>query len=121
MPGPAALSGDDDRTRNPTNIVRTRKKNEAWCFPESPAFYAEWLHDDDPDMLAELRGPVLNVGSPQSELADEILELFRKVLMTDERYIARVKRHYQMFRDKVDGRSRRRSRRGVLSKKKRHK
>ncbi len=88
---------------------------------ESPAFYAQWLHDDDPDILAELQGPVLNMGSPQSELADGILELFCMVLLKDQLYIERIKRHYQMFRERIDGRPRRRARRGVLPKKKRHK
>ena len=88
---------------------------------ESPAFYAKWLHDDDPAMLAELQGPVLNMGSPQSELAGGILTLFRKILLRDEVYIERVKRHYQMFRDKIDSRPARTVPRVVRRHKKRHK
>jgi len=31
------------------------------------------------------------------------IELFRNILLPDEAYIERVKRHYEMFREKVDG------------------
>lgn len=74
----------------------------AWGW-ESPEFYAAWLHDDDPDSMAELIGPTLNLGSPQSELAGGILGLVRDVLLKDKAYVERVKRHYRQFRDKIDG------------------
>ncbi len=70
---------------------------------ESPAFYAKWLRHEDPRISAELQGPVLNFGSPQSHLATGILEMFSNVLLPDELYIERVKRHYWMFRNKIDG------------------
>jgi hypothetical protein len=70
---------------------------------ESRQFYARWMGDDDPLMLAELKGPVLNMGSPQSNLAGRILELFSDVLLNDTAYMERVKRHYRMFRDEIDG------------------
>ena len=70
---------------------------------ESREFYAKWLHHDNPRSLAELQGPVLNFGSPQSRLAPVILKLFSNVLLPDKPYIQRVKRHYRMFRDKIDG------------------
>ncbi|MFH1008279.1 MAG: hypothetical protein V1800_12390 [Candidatus Latescibacterota bacterium] len=74
----------------------------AWGW-ETPEFYAKWLHDDDPNTIAELIGPSLNFGSPETELADGILDLFRNVLLQDETYVDRVKRHYRQFRNKVDG------------------
>jgi hypothetical protein len=45
----------------------------------------------------------LNLASPQSENAPALLELFRRVLLVDPGYVARVKRHYEMFRSKVGG------------------
>lgn len=69
---------------------------------ESSEFYEKWLHEDDPHMIKNLQGPVLNLSSPQSEFANGILELFCKVLLTDSAYIERVKRHYRMFRKKID-------------------
>ena len=77
----------------------------AWGW-EPPEFYAKWLHDDDADMIAEIIGPSLNLGSPETELADGILDLVRNVLLQDDLYVERVKRHYRQFRNKIDGRSR---------------
>ena len=71
---------------------------------ESPEFYARWLHDDDPTMIEELRGPALNLGSPQSRLAPAILEIVKNVVLRDSAYVDRLKAHYRMFRDKIDKR-----------------
>jgi hypothetical protein len=73
----------------------------AWGW-ESRAYYAHWLHDDDPEMIAEMQGPVLNVGSPQSKYATEILDLAESLLLSDPMYVDRIKRHYAMFRAKID-------------------
>jgi hypothetical protein len=69
---------------------------------ENPQFYARWMKDDSPKVIEELRGPILNMGSPQSSLAPAVLELVRDVLLQDELYVERLKIHYRMFRDKVD-------------------
>ncbi|MBN1492419.1 MAG: SEC-C domain-containing protein [Phycisphaerae bacterium] len=69
---------------------------------EDEAFYARWMKDDDPLVIETLKGPTLNLGSPQSDLAPAILDLVTKVALTDTAFIERVKRHYRMFRDKVD-------------------
>jgi len=74
----------------------------AWGW-DSPEFYANWLSEGDPQMVAELMGPVLNVGSPQSELAGALLDIVRDVLLQDEAYVERIKRHYRDFRAKIDG------------------
>ena len=77
----------------------------AWGW-ESPDFYARWLHDDDQDMIAELIGPSLNLGSPETELANGILDLIVNVLLQDDLYVERVKQHYRQFREKIDGKAR---------------
>ena len=69
---------------------------------ESPAFYVKWMRDKDPQVLAHLMGPILNMGSPQSEFANLLLELFTKKLLPDSDYIERVKRHYTLFRQCID-------------------
>ena len=69
---------------------------------ESAEFYARWLHDDDPEMIKELQGPILNRLSPQSELAPAILEAVGNLVLRDQLYVERLKRHYRMFRDKID-------------------
>lgn len=70
---------------------------------ESPRYYRKWLGYDDPFAISDLKGPALNVGSPQSRLAPALLNLFRDILLRDEAYIERIKRHYLMFRAKIDG------------------
>ena len=50
----------------------------------------------------ELRGPILNLGSPQSVHAEAILELFTTLLLPDYAFMDRVKRHYRLFRATVD-------------------
>ena len=76
----------------------------AWGW-EKPAFYAKWLGDDDLNAVVDLKGPILNLPSPQTALAPAILELARNLLLRDPDYVARIKRHYRLFRDKVDGKS----------------
>ena len=70
---------------------------------ESPEFYANWMNNDDPYIVAALKGPSLNLGSPQSKQAPALLELVRTVLLQDKAYLERIKRHYSMFRQKIDG------------------
>jgi hypothetical protein len=91
-------------------IISSHSKDErveaviAWGW-ESCGFYKKWLRSDDPQMVAELQGPVLNIGSPQSELAPALLNLVRDVLLQDPAYVERVKEHYWAFRNKVEGRN----------------
>lgn len=74
----------------------------AWGW-EDIDFYAKWFKYNHPRAVADLKGPVLNVGSPRTKLAPAILELVREVLLRDPAYIERIKRHYQMFRVEIDG------------------
>ncbi len=69
---------------------------------ESADFYRQWTIRDDPGVVRELQGPVLNPLSPQSEIAPALLELMRTLVLKDPAYVARLKRHYQMFKEKVD-------------------
>jgi hypothetical protein len=69
-------------------------------------FYARWSGENDPAMIDELKGPVLNLGSPQSTLGSAILEMIATMVLPDQRYVDRVKRHYAKFRGEVDRRQR---------------
>ena len=66
---------------------------------------------DDQDLHRRLltgpdRAPTKgNLGSPGTELSAAILDLARDVLLQDNSYVDRVKRHYQQFRRKVDTRT----------------
>ena len=92
----------------------------AWGW-ETPEFYARWMRRADPEVVAELIGPVLNLGSPQSELAPGILKLAKRTLLSDEAYVERVKRHYRLFRDSIDGKANRQGKRAASKKRKRRK
>ncbi len=85
---------------------------------ESPRFYAKWLGADDPLMIEALRGPVLNLGSPQSALAPALLDMMKKVVMRDQAYLERIKHHYAMFRERIE-QSQARSRRRTKERKRR--
>jgi len=74
----------------------------AWGW-ETTDFYAAWMKDDDPEVVASLKGPVLNLGSPATALAPALLELTRTVLLQDVHYVERIKRHYQTFRQQIEG------------------
>ncbi len=70
---------------------------------EKEKFYAKWLSEDNPALIKEMRGPSLNMASPQSELAPAILALTERVLLRDPQYTDRIKRHYKMFREQIEG------------------
>jgi hypothetical protein len=70
---------------------------------ETKAFYAKWMGNADLATLVEMQGPILNPGSSQSPLAPEILRLTEEVLLKDPAYLERIKRHYALFRQKIEG------------------
>ncbi len=65
---------------------------------ESTSFYLKWLGVNDKKMLAELKGPALNVGSRQTDKATILLKMFTDLLLTDATYLQRVKKHYSIFK-----------------------
>ena len=69
---------------------------------ESREFYVAWMGDDEPMVTDELKGPALNLASPQSALSPVLLKFASKVLLGDEDYVERIKRHYHLFRKKID-------------------
>ncbi|KAF5437251.1 hypothetical protein C5S35_04985 [Candidatus Methanophagaceae archaeon] len=68
---------------------------------ENRKFYADWFGDNDPQAIAELQGPALNLFSHQSELAPILLDKIKYVL-NDKNYVERIKRHYRMFKDLIE-------------------
>ncbi|RPI79177.1 MAG: hypothetical protein EHM41_24070 [Chloroflexi bacterium] len=69
---------------------------------EDSAFYAHWYRQNDPSIIRELQGPILNPSSKQSELAPALLSLVRNTLLKDPAYIDRLKRHYWTFKETID-------------------
>lgn len=73
----------------------------AWGW-ESAAFYKKWMHGGTSKDIKMLQGPILNLGSPETALSTVVLDLFKQILLPDPVYTDRVKRHYKLFRDKVE-------------------
>ncbi len=69
---------------------------------ESEEFYARWFRRDDPDIIRQMQGPILNPGSEQVAFAPALLKVVRDTLLADPAYIERLKQHYRMFKEKVD-------------------
>jgi hypothetical protein len=69
---------------------------------EDVAFYAKWMKYGNETDAVHLKGPVLNLGSPATDLAPALLEVVRSILLRDPEYVERIKRHYTMFREKID-------------------
>jgi len=87
------------------NVISRKRKEIVAVIAfgwESEAFYAKWYRRNDPAIIRQMQGPILNPGSPQSELAPALLKKVREVLLADPAYVARLKRHYQIFKEKVD-------------------
>ncbi len=68
--------------------------NYGW---ESVEFYTQWLHGDA-DGGSELANASLDPLYRQSEYAEYLLELFRDVVNSDPDYVARLARHYELFK-----------------------
>ena len=89
--------------------IASRKRNTSVAVVafgwENASFYRKWYHGKNEEIariiIQEMVGLHLNSASPQSELAPAILEMVRDVLQ-DPAYVARLKRHYRMFKEKVD-------------------
>lgn len=72
---------------------------------EDESYYRKWCGGKDDELtrliVDEMLGLGLNSASPQSDIAPALLAPIREVLQ-DPDYVARLKRHYQMFKEKVD-------------------
>ncbi len=71
---------------------------------ESLAFYRKWGRYPGAAKDAKMmKGPVLAPLTEQSALASALLELVKSVLLSSPEYAERIKRHYTMFRGKING------------------
>ncbi len=86
--------------------VLSRKRNKSVAYIAygwaSADFYRKWTKSGNPDIALHMQGPILNELSPQSELAPALLMLVRDTILKDAAYVERLRRHYQMFKEKVD-------------------
>lgn len=68
--------------------------NYGW---ENPEFYTQWMHGDA-QAGREIADASLDPLHPQSGYADYLLVLFRDMVDTDPEYVARLARHYELFK-----------------------
>jgi len=72
---------------------------------EPLAFYRRWGHYPGAAKDAkDMKGPSLALLTKQSALAPALLELAKALLLSSPEYVERIKRHYTLFRGKIDGR-----------------
>ena len=69
---------------------------------ESKKYYSKWMGESDESVISTLFGASLNLASPQSSVAPQLLELVKDVLLNDTAYVERIKRHYKMYRQRID-------------------
>ena len=63
---------------------------------EDLEFYKEWMGDEE--LIDDVKGPILELGGIQTKYSQYLLELFKEVILKDEQYIERIKKHYKMFK-----------------------
>ena len=68
---------------------------------ESRKFYEKWLGTNAVTTIDELKGPSLNTASYQFPYAYELLNFIRDVVLKDKDYVNRLKRHYDLFKQKI--------------------
>jgi hypothetical protein len=73
----------------------------AWGW-EPRGFYARWSGEDDDVLLSDLKGPALDLGSPETEPARPLLAIVAEMLRTDRVHAARIQEHYRVFRARVE-------------------
>lgn len=64
---------------------------------ENAGFYADWMHGDEEAGL-DITNARLDPINPQSEYADYFLDYFQSEMMTNRDYVARLRRHYELFK-----------------------
>lgn len=63
----------------------------------SARFYTRWMHGDA-EAGREIKSASLDPLNPQSKYAEILLDVFRDVVKNDPAYVARLARHYLMFK-----------------------
>ena len=89
--------GNCDCRRVFINIMHNQKivATIGYGWEELP-FYEKW--SGDKNLTVEMKGPILELGGQQTEHSSELLKLFKVIVLDDEMYIERLKRHYDTFK-----------------------
>lgn len=63
---------------------------------ESPEYYVKWMYGDK--VAERMAGLTTEMLWPQSDLTGMLFEMCRDHLISDRKYVERLKRHYALFR-----------------------
>ncbi|MEJ7678361.1 MAG: hypothetical protein WKG06_10980 [Segetibacter sp.] len=66
---------------------------------ESKQFYIKWFGSNDEDAIKEMMGSSLSLMSKQSAISPKVLNLFNTLLLKNNDYTSRIKKHYDLFRN----------------------
>lgn len=90
---------DCDCRRVIINVMTPTTAPKVWATInfgwESLDFYERWLTNKE--IAGECKGPSLDPINPQTRYAPVLLRLF-EYLLKDEKYVERLKRHYELFK-----------------------
>lgn len=87
------------------NIVSEKEKTTVAVIGygwEDEDFYEKWYGEKDINIINDMRGPSLNSASRQTKYAPELLEVIENVVLQDEDYVDRLKKHYEIFKQKLE-------------------
>jgi hypothetical protein len=100
-------------------VVSPLTKDKVWATInygwENVEYYESWMPGDR-ETAREMAGATLDTLNVQTRYANALLELFESLLLTDQAYVDRLKRHYRQFKEAIrnedlGNRSRRKKRR----------
>lgn len=84
------------------NVMEAHSGGKVWATInygwESLAYYAAWTHSGQ--LAQSMVGATLDPLNPQTEYAPALLQIF-KFIISDPAYVARLQRHYQLFKAKL--------------------
>ena len=87
------------------NLRVTSPDGRAWATIsygwESKRFYSRWARANRNG--ADMAGASLDPLNTQSPFADAFLSFFNDMIVTDQKYVERLKRHYRMFKEPANG------------------
>jgi len=70
---------------------------------ESLDFYRNWFTGGTEREIRAMKGPDLEPFFQQGPHSEALLDLLKRLLLTDPAYIECIKRHYEAFRRAIDG------------------
>lgn len=63
---------------------------------EELEYYEKWMGDKK--LAKDVKGPILEIDGFFTEYSDEVFNLFNEIMLKDSVFIARLKKHYELFK-----------------------